>query len=392
MPLKTDVKDPNSPLGEYLRNVFPSRRNRRILAQIRDLLTGRPPDCALDSDAAPWIRGLVGHAVDYRIRLHFGHFQSEHLGLARQGAWAVVCMEDFIRLLRFSPSRFPGYAVTRLGKAPGETADWRMLRDEETEDGDFTIWELPAGNPDTGPVFPAGSTIMEALHPEPARKRLLPECILEFFVLLDQTVNSVAAHCRSPSMPEERRLARFCLVLAVFEGIRRSNRPMLPEILQANALGDAESLLKAIPRSWVDDVTRLATSFRNRHPDWQGAEASLNPAFEGSRDVGGADGDLIVDGCLWEIKTTLNVKAEGFWLYQLLGYVLLDYDDKHAIDHVGFLFPRHAASLSWNLQELVDELSGRRNFSVAAMRKDACGLLRKNDGTLEDIRSSQASF
>ena len=392
MPLKRDVKDPNSPFGGYLRNAFPSGRNRRILAQVRDLLSDRPPICGLDSDATPWIRGLIGQAVDCRIRLHFRHFRSEHLTMARQGAWAVARMEELVRLLLGSPSRLPGHTVTLLGDAPGERSDWQHLCDVETEDGDFTIWESSATKRNTGPLFSVGSVTMHALSPELAQEGLMPECILEFFELLDQTVNSVAAHCRTPSVPEERRVARFCLVLATFESIRRSNWPSLPKFLEANALGDAESLLKAVPRLWVDDVTELATSFRDRHPDWQGADAVLNPAFEGSRDVGGADGDLIADGCLWEIKTTLKSKAEGFWLFQLLGYVLLDYRNEHAIDHVGFLFPRQAASVQWNLQELVDELSGQQNASVAAMRKEVRELLRKKDGTQEATRSPWPSI
>ena len=57
-----------------------------------------------------------------------------------------------------------------------------------------------------------------------------------------------------------------------------------------------------------------------------GKPATLHPVFAGARNVGGADGDLIVDGCLWDIKTTTQ-KAQGKWLFQLLGYDLLDNDD-----------------------------------------------------------------
>ena len=102
----------------------------------------------------------------------------------------------------------------------------------------------------------------------------------------------------------------------------------------------------------------------------------MNPTFEGSRDVGGANGDLIVNGCLWDIKTTLNKRAKGVWLYQLLGYVLLDYRDEHEIDHVGFLFPRQAASVCWNLQNLANELSGIQEVPITDMRQEICNLLR----------------
>ncbi len=379
MTLKSDVRNRNSLLGGYLRNEFPSGRNRRILAQVNERLASRLPICRLEAGTHPWVRGLIGHAIDYRIRLHFAPFRREHLNLAREGAWALASVGDFIRLLRSSPSRFPGYAFTQLGAAPGGSADWQPLCDEETEDGDFTIWKEPNADPDHGPRFSLLSALADALNPDPARKKLAPECILEFFELLDRTADGVAAHNRQPSASEERGLARFCLILAVFDSIRRSNRSQLPEFLEANALGEAESLLAAIPSPWVDDVAELADSFTQCHVDWHGAEATLNPTFKGSRDVGGADGDLIVNGCLWDIKTTLNKRAEGYWLYQLLGYVLLDYVNDHEIDRVGFLFPRQAASVCWNLQELADELSGTLEISIAAMRQDVCGLLRHRD-------------
>ena len=300
MPLKSDVSEPTSKLGGYLRKMFPSGRNRRILAQIGDRLGSQSPIWRLDADTSSWVRGLIGQAIDYRIRLHFARFQSEHLKMALEGAWAVTRLDDFIGLLRTSPSRFPDYAVTPFGAAPSGSADWKLLCDEETEDGDFSIWRLSTADPDHGPQFSPAFATAEALSANPARTKLNSECILEFFERLEQTVDSVAAHHRLPSASEERHLAQFCLILAVLEAIRRSNWPRLPAFLEANPPSDAESLLAAIPQPWVDDVAGLASSFRHRHADWHGARATLNPTFEGSRDVGGADGDVIVNGCLWD--------------------------------------------------------------------------------------------
>jgi len=50
----------------------------------------------------------------------------------------------------------------------------------------------------------------------------------------------------------------------------------------------------------------------------------LNPVFgEGSRKVGGADGDIIVDDMLIDIKTTKHTKFTPEMLRQLVGYSLL---------------------------------------------------------------------
>lgn len=270
MSLKSDVGKPTSILGGYLRRVFPSGRNRRILSQIRDRLASHSPIWDLDADTTSWVPARIGQAIDYRIRLHFARFQHEHLRMAREGAWAVARLDDFIGLLHTSPSKFPGYAVTPFGAAPAGSADWRLLCDEETEHGDFSIWKLSTADLDHGPQFSPACAMAAALSADPARKKLNSECILEFFELLEQTIDSVAAHHRLPSASEERRLARFCLILAILDAIRRSNWPQLPAFLEANPPSDAESLLAAIPRPWVDDVAGLASSFRHRHADWHG--------------------------------------------------------------------------------------------------------------------------
>jgi hypothetical protein len=43
-------------------------------------------------------------------------------------------------------------------------------------------------------------------------------------------------------------------------------------------------------------------------------------------------------------------------LYQLLGYVLLDYEDAHAIDSVAVYLSRQALVIRWPLDELLKTL------------------------------------
>ncbi len=104
----------------------------------------------------------------------------------------------------------------------------------------------------------------------------------------------------------------------------------------------------------------------------------LNPVFSGAKDVGGADGDFIVDRCLWDIKTTIRRKADGWWFYQLLGYVLLDYDNEYGIDGVGILFPRQNESIHWPLNMLIHELSGRSDLSLDRLRQELRQKLQRN--------------
>lgn len=301
MSLTQEIKDPKSRIGGFVREVFPSKRNRRLLAEIKGVLDGGEPVCLLEKGTPAYVHGLIGHAIDYRIRYHFAHTPADRLDWAQQGAWMVT--------------------------------------------------RQPEGLPS--------------------------DCTLEFFDLVDRIVSKIAPHRRQPVHEEELEITRYCLILAIFEGIRRSGgqgRP--PSFFAETASQDATGLLDAIPESWVRDTAELAGIFAASRADWRGAPATLNPEFAGASDVDGADGDLIVDGCLWDIKTTIKNRADGILLYQLLGYVLLDYEDEHAIESVGFLFPRQNDSIHWPLAELMRELSGQADISVSGLRQQLRRRLR----------------
>ena len=86
------------------------------------------------------------------------------------------------------------------------------------------------------------------------------------------------------------------------------------------------------------------------------ASVVCGPSFDGSGFVGGADADLVVDGCLYDVKTTMKPR-QGLPrnLRQLLGYALLDWNDALALERVGFYFSRQGSWLSWALDDLVEQ-------------------------------------
>ena len=195
-------------------------------------------------------------------------------------------------------------------------------------------------------------------------------CVSGFFEALDQAVLEIAPHRRRPTEAEERTLARFCLVLAAFGAVRKAGARAWPPSFFGETLPDsAADMLALVPDDWVEDVAALAAAFSEGYSSWRGAEAVPNPTFTGSADVGGADADLIADGCLWEIKATKARSGEGIWLHQLLGYVLLDYEDEYAIDRVGLLLPRQNTRVSWPLTELIAAMSGRSDLELADLRE-----------------------
>ena len=225
-------------------------------------------------------------------------------------------------------------------------------------------------------AFPGALLVTGTPHPLggdrsiPGRFQLSKACVSGFLAALDQTVNAIAAHRQHPTDAEERTLAPFCLVLAALEAVQRGGTRAWPPPYFGDTLPhSAADLLASVPDEWVEDAACLGTAFSARYPEWQGANAELNPEFAGSADIDGADADLIADGCLWEIKTTKRQGGQGAWLHQLLGYALLDYEDQYAIERVGLLLPRHNTQVSWPIRELIAAMSGRDDLELADLRE-----------------------
>ncbi|MDP9438467.1 MAG: ATP-dependent helicase, partial [Actinomycetota bacterium] len=136
--------------------------------------------------------------------------------------------------------------------------------------------------------------------------------------------------------------------------------------------GTTEELMARIPEAWVEDLRTLSWAFYASQEQLihESREVCIGPMFEGSRDVGGADADLILDGCLLEIKATTNPKIASDMLYQLLGYAMLDYADEYEIRSAAVYMARQSRLVEWDIQELLSSLGCeddlpelRRSFS-----------------------------
>jgi hypothetical protein len=88
----------------------------------------------------------------------------------------------------------------------------------------------------------------------------------------------------------------------------------------------------------------------------------LNPTFgEGSKLVGGADADLVIDDRLVDIKTTKNLTLQRKDFDQLIGYYVLhaisgvgELEPKAEISQVAIYFSRHACLYTIDLDEVID--------------------------------------
>ena len=334
-----------SPVRRFIRETFPI--TRPPLADCRQTMRGSPLILGEGVSGAGYSQ--IGMAIDYRIRYHFARLLSWDTWV--EDEWPGAVMGD----------------LWRARDAGGTSSVWWRVRGGRTERleqrSDLRAWY--------GASFvvrsddPWDSGVAE-------ESRLSSACVAGFFVTLDRSIDKIAPHCRRPTDAEERTLARFCLVLAAFEAVYRAG-VWPPPYFGESPPESPEALLALVPEDWVADAAALGAAFAERYPSWHGADAVLNPEFAGAADVGGADGDFIADGCLWEIKTTKD-RVKGRDLHQLLGYSLLDYEDEYAIDRVGVLLPRQNTQVSWPIRDLIAAMSGRDDLDLVALRRDFRGV------------------
>ena len=156
----------------------------------------------------------------------------------------------------------------------------------------------------------------------------------------------------------ESRLAKVAVALALYEncyrgGVRRDD-PLVP----LGASPSIPALLALCPDAAADEIARLtAAARRGLAPLFPADSIELNPDFTGHQTP--ADGDLVIDGLLLDLKTVTRAEIKPEWLWQVLGYVFLD-EGSRGIQRVGLYLSRHAWLGTWDVDELLTSLAGER--------------------------------
>ena len=163
----------------------------------------------------------------------------------------------------------------------------------------------------------------------------------------------------------EEALDRICYAMAWFEEVYRSRRlwPGTP-LGEAKPDLDAGQLVKAVPAYAVADmsaVVKLADASLAEVRDTCPPERiHAGPVLVGSTDVGGADVDLIADDLLLEIKSTATPSMLGKRdFYQVLGYLMLDYEDRYGVRRLGFYLSRFGRLVIWTVEDYLALLGSR---------------------------------
>lgn len=223
-----------------------------------------------------------------------------------------------------------------------------------------------------GAMYACGRTAAsfeELLMPDEVSDTKLTQALVDGFEAnLQHTLDRIQPVNKRLVDGDEALLCQYCLVLAHFEQIFRSGEQG-SELLLPTPKRTIQELMGVAKDAEVLDLCTLSWGFYDKFSHLYGKPTVLNPAFSGSRDVGGADADLIIDGCLVDIKATINPRLDPSWLYQLIGYVLLDYPDQYRIKSVAIYLARQRILLEWTVDDLLTLIGGAAVPSLNQLRE-----------------------
>lgn len=310
MSLTSHLKDSNSTVRKFMRERFPN--TRRVMALSRGRMGNLPTRSP--NGTVPWT--LIGTALDYRLRFYFPQTG------CKAGVENLIC--------------FRGAA-----RACGGSVAY--------DENDMPLALLP---------------------PAEARAGCLDHALLvDFFESLKDCLTRHPPQQRLAPCAEDE-LLRHCVVMAALDCFFRSGGREPSVLLIPKRCQTVAELLAVAERAWLDDLRGLSSDFCDMFPDLWTQPATLNPTFDGSGFVCGADADLISDGCLIDFKTTIHPLKDAGWIYQILGYVLLDWHDEYKIDHLAVYFARQSYLLKWEVGEMLRELTGDANVTLEGIRQE----------------------
>ncbi len=411
MSLSSHLEDKNSPIREFLRTHFSDTRTflKDARKRVRSADTIRP-----DIDV-PW--GMIGMAADYRIRYYFDVTPHDKL-VAYGGARILSDPPPIILpyLLQVKPgllkslltsivdlpasvqSDFPtgiqaGFRkrLDRVEFFDKGTGEWiGTYHDVSTTSAGDDVHLVSA----TSHAASVPREITDAIHSMGKRLQGLGIGVQEdtplgsvyqdFFNGLDGLTNYVKPATRRLPEAQEDELNRYCVVLALLEEVSRGvvypNSPLFAK--EHTSVGD---LLDIPDADWIADMRNLSWRFYDNFNHLLSLPHSLNPNFDGSLDIGGADADLIVDGTLIDIKATITQKIRPDWLWQLLGYVLLDYSDHHRINSIGLYMARQGILFQWDLEEAMRGLCSGDPPSIEELRNEFEEIVKASLSTQHEV-------
>lgn len=169
--------------------------------------------------------------------------------------------------------------------------------------------------------------------------------------------------------PAWREVARLCLLLARFEQAARSRAAVVANSRGTDGVAVTLDAYCAalVNQADLDDVATAASRLATDLADLRGTDLVFGPVFAASRDLGGADADVISGDLLLDLKSTTTTKiVSRAVLLQLVGYALADTHDEYGIRRVGVAALRWRTRWTIALDELLHLLASTTISLVAA--------------------------
>ncbi|MGW7542128.1 hypothetical protein ACWGKQ_13545 [Streptomyces sp. NPDC054770] len=212
------------------------------------------------------------------------------------------------------------------------------------------------GRPSDGVGTSDGIGLGRVLPALQAKLRRAPDEIRAAVNAAPADLTAALCVAQGSAAQDEELLARYCYLAALFD-VRGGISQAVDWLLCDGAATSLESWVTRVPPAAVDDLVQLAAlAAPVFHPLAQmpTQDKLAGPWFAGTRDVGGADADLILNRTLIDIKAYADPRRIGrVELYQLVGYALLDYDDGYQLESAGFYLARSGTLVSWQLDDLL---------------------------------------
>lgn len=167
-------------------------------------------------------------------------------------------------------------------------------------------------------------------------------------------VAKVRPERRKIGLRTEERLCRYCVVLAYLDCIGRApfgNSAI--EVLSSVVCRNPEQSLRRVDHVLTADVVALSEKFYESHAPAisKARKVVIGGTLVGSADIGGADFDLLVNGCLFDLKATRQPRITTQQLRQMVGYWLLDYDDALKIRSIAISLLRHGHTEYFDIEK-----------------------------------------
>lgn len=187
--------------------------------------------------------------------------------------------------------------------------------------------------------------------------------------------------------------ARAAWALALCVSAHRAGpawAPFVPNLVQTGGF-TVDTMLEQADDAAVSELIALRELSEERLIPTLTGPFSLGPTFDlsehGPNRRIAAEADLIANGSLIDIKTTLAPKNKAGLrpdvlkpnnVYQILGYALLDYSNQYDIHRVGIFSARYGVLAEWPLEHVTSLTSGGR-FDLPAARQEIWDMMQQDN-------------